>query len=318
MSAASAVEWSFRPVLRPVHLAGRTLFRVPVPLYVCESHFSALPDDPDALPLPLDDDPVARGAYVRSQPVRQDLPRFGTRRGLMRYVPQHYDRTLVRKRGSFADYLGKFGSKERNTIKRKVRKYTDAAGEDFLRTFRTVDDVAPFLALAQILVPRTYQDRLYGNQLHDTPEWRQFLEQKASHDRFRGFVAMKGDQPTAFWQFTRLGAVLLSEYTGYDPEAHALSPGVVLLYGVLESMFADPQLAALDFGEGEAQYKEHFGTDRQRCAEIFYLRPSLRNAELIAVDQVSWLAHAAFAPLDRQLDRRGWRAPLKRFLRRVS
>ena len=46
MAVVSAVEWSFRPVLRPVHLAGRTLFRVPVPLYVCESHFSALPDDP--------------------------------------------------------------------------------------------------------------------------------------------------------------------------------------------------------------------------------------------------------------------------------
>ncbi len=318
MAAVSAVEWSLRPVLRPVHLAGRTLFRVPVPLYVCESHFSALPDDPDALPLPLDDDAAARGAYVRSQPVRQDLPRFSLRAGLLRYVPQHYDRTLVRKHGSFADYLGKFGSKERNTLKRKVRKYSDAAGEHFLRSFRTVDEVAPFLVLAQMLAPLTYQDRLYGNQVHDTPDWRQLLEQTASQDRFRGFVAMKGDQPTAFWLFTRLGEVLLSEYTGFDPNEHALSPGVVLLHGVLESMFADPQLAVLDFGEGDAAYKEHFGTEKQRCAEVFYLRPSLRNAELLAVDQVSWLAHAAFAPVDRQLERRGWRAPLKRFLRRVS
>lgn len=315
---ADNVDWTFRPVLRPVHFAGRTLFRVPVPLYVCESHFHQLPLDPDALITPLATDLDAPGAYVRSQPVRADLPRFEQRAGMLRYVPHHYDRTLVRKRGTFTEYLAQFSAKERYNLKRNVRKLAEAAGGDALRLFRDASEVAPFLERVQIITPRTYQARLYGNQLGDTPDWRARLAALAVEDRLRGYVLSLGDRPIAFWLFARLDDVLLSEYTGFDPEHRALSPGTALLYQVLEQMFADPQIAALDFGEGDAVYKQKFGTDTQRCAEIFYLRPRVRNAEMVVADQAAWLAKRAIAPLDRELERRGWRAPLKRFVRQFG
>ena len=65
--------WVFRPLPRPVAL-GRTLFRIPVPLYVCNLHFSQLPIDPNAIELPLDADPKAFGAYIKQQPSTAPLP----------------------------------------------------------------------------------------------------------------------------------------------------------------------------------------------------------------------------------------------------
>ncbi len=295
---------------------GRKLFHVWTPLYVCNIHFSELPDDPDAVRLPLEDDAQAGGAYIRSQPVTQDLPRFTLRGSLLRYVPSHYDRFMIEKAGTFKDYMGKFSAKRRYNINRTVKKYYEAAGsKDCFKLYRTPDEMLEFHRIAQQLAPKTYQARLYENQLPDTQEFKDQLVDLARQERALGALLFMKDQPVVFWWFTRDGHVLLSEYTGFDSEHRALSPGTALLYLVLEQIFADDRIKMFDFGEGDAFYKEQFATGSRRCAEVFYLRPQARTLSMVSLDTSFWAMRRALKPVEAELEKRGIKARLKRLIR---
>jgi CelD/BcsL family acetyltransferase involved in cellulose biosynthesis len=295
---------------------GRKLFHVPTPLYVCNLPFYALPEDPDLVRSPLDDDAAAGGAYIPSQPVARDLPRFALRGSVLRYVPRHYDRFTIAKTGSFADYVRGWSGHQRRKLGYAVRKLREAAGAaDCFRLYRTPDEMLEFHRLAAPVAAKTYQARFYARQLPDTPEFRRELVELAAQDRTLGALLVVRGQPAAFWWLTRHGPVLVSEYTGFDPDRRALSPGTVLLYLLLEQVFADPRITMFDFGEGDAFYKERFATRKQRCAEVFYLRPRARTLSMVALDSSFIGLRHALAPLEQQLEELGIKARLKRMLR---
>jgi CelD/BcsL family acetyltransferase involved in cellulose biosynthesis len=234
----------------------------------------------------------------------------------LRYVPSHYHRFMIEKTGTFKDYLGKFSAKRRYNLNRTVKKYYQAAGtQQCFKLYRTPDELLQFHAIAQQLAPHTYQARLYENQLPDTPEFKQQLVELARQERTLGAILFMDDRPVVFWWFTRHGGVLLSEFTGFDSQQRALSPGTVLLYLVLEQVFADARITLFDFGEGDAFYKELFATGSRRCAEIFYLRPQARTLSMVSLDTSFWAMRRALRPVEQQLEKRGIKARLKRLIR---
>lgn len=309
-------DWTLKPLQRPMMFLGRKLFQVSTPLYVCNLHHSALPDDPDAVRLPLDDDARAGGAYIRSQPVTQDLPRFALRGPLLRYVPSHYDHFFVDLTGTFKDYMGRFTAKSRYKLNRTVKKFQEAAGtKDCFKLYRTPDEILEFHQHAQKLVPLTYQARVFDNQLPDTAQFKQQLRALALEERTLGALLLIKGEPVVFWWFTRHGSVLVSEYTGFDPAHRDLAPGTALLYLVIEQMFADARVQVFDFGEGALFYKEHFATGSRRCAEVFYLRARPRTLSMVSLDTGFWAMRRALRPVEDELERRGVKARLKRLLR---
>ena len=61
---------------------------------------------------------------------------------------------------------------------------------------------------------------------------------------------------------------------GYLPQHADQSPGTVLLYLILEDLFALDRYRILDFGSGSAFYKEAFATGCLEFADCYLLRPS--------------------------------------------
>jgi hypothetical protein len=313
------MAWTMRPVRRSITFFGRKLFHIERPLLVCTTHFSQLTTDPDALALPLDAHPEAAGVYVQAQPVSADLPRFALRGGLVRYVPTHYDRYMVKLPATFADYLQKFSNKHRKALARRVRKHEEEnGGFPAFRLYQSPAEMLEFLALAMTFAGQTFQARLFQAQLRDTPEFRRQMLALAERGDTLGALLFDKERPIAFWWFTRDGEVLVSEYTGYDDAYRPLGPGTLVLWRVLEHAHADGRTRVLDFGEGHADYKEYFANDRQRCAEVYYLRrASLPNLGLMSFDSASWGARRALGPIERELERRGLKSKLKKFLRRT-
>ena len=308
-------EWTFRPVRRPMYLFGRKLFHVATPLWVCATHFSRLSDDADAIPAPLVEHPEAGGAVIGSQPVRADLPLLERRGDLYRWVPKHFDRQLVRTIGGFAEYLAKFSGKTRYNLTRKAKKYLEAAGPAPLKIYRTPDELGAFLAAAATLASKTYQARVFGNQLPNTPEFVAHARALAAEGRTRGVILEHQGRPACFWWFTLDSGVLLSEFTGFDAELRALSPGTALLYMLLPSLFEDPAVEVLDFGEGDNDYKRLFATESRRCAEVFWLRVRPSTVAMVGIETALVKLRQAMKPLEDELERRGWRAKLKRLVR---
>lgn len=279
-------------------------------LRIVDTHFLHLGADPaktlEALgPLP----PEAHGTLLRSHPVSGALPRIARDAGALRYVRQQYERHYVVLSGTFEEYLGHFSSKSRSTLRRKVRRFAEHNGGTLdWRQYRTPAELREFYPLAREVSAKTYQERLLGSGLPETEEFRNRMESEDA----RGYVLMHDTKPVAYIYCPCHDGILAYQYVGHDPEYSALSPGTVLQYVVLENLFASKEARYFDFTEGEGQHKRLFSTHSVPCADIYYLRPSLRNTCMVrihaAADTFShWIG--AF------LDRLGLKARLKRWIR---
>ena len=71
------------------------------------------------------------------------------------------------------------------------------------------------------------------------------------------------------------------DYLGFDPEYARWSPGTILQWLVLEKLLDDQGVRTFDFLEGETASKRLFATGSQRCADIYFFKPSLKNILLV-------------------------------------
>ena len=242
------------------------------------------------------------------------LTRLGLRGGLIRYVPSQYRRYYVDLRpGTFEDYLQGFSSKSRNTLKRKIRKCAEAHGGDMVcREFRTWPEIEEFLAIARPLAERTYQQRLLGRSLPSDQAFLDEIRALATTGNARGYLLLLAGRPAAFLLCPIYDGRVLYEWVGYEPDLSALSPGTVLQYLVLEKLFAEGRFQLFDFTEGEGGHKEFWSRSHAQCADIYYFRPSVKNAALVG-------CHLALASASRTavrtLDRFGLKERLKRAFR---
>lgn len=270
-------QWVQRRLGLRYFLGELPLFQVNFNLARLDRHFSELTDTPDESLVRWDALGPVEGVLYRSHPVGSDMPSLKRLPQAIRYVPVQYEHYYLEFAGTFDDYLGKFPQKQRYNLKRTVRKYAEFAGGLDCRQFRTRDEVAQFYSQARELSTKTYQERILGVGLPGEDAFRDDLLAKAERGEVRCFMLYHAQRPVSYLHCRSAGNVLLYDYIGYDPEYAAWSPGTVLQMCVIEMLFAEGSFRLLDFGQGAAQYKRMFSTGSQRCADIYYFRPTLRN-----------------------------------------
>jgi CelD/BcsL family acetyltransferase involved in cellulose biosynthesis len=156
---------------------------------------------------------------------------------------------------------------------------------------------------------------LLNSGLPETDEFSRDLASRAAAGEVRGYLLMKAGRAAAYVLCYCRGGIATYDFVGFDPDLGELSPGAVLQYLLLESLFDDPDIAVFDFTEGEGSQKQLFATDNRLCAKTYVLRASLYN-------EASIRAHRA---LDRivgrvgsMLDAVGMKSALRKFLRRSA
>jgi len=263
-------------------------------------------------------DGTVEAALVYSAPIPEPLPRLARHDRVLRYVPSQYRRYFLDLRGgTFAQYLEGFSGKSRSTLRRKVRKWTEAQSPSSpaMRVYRTPSEIDTFLVQAHALSGKTYQERLLGRGLPTEEAFAVEMRKLAAEDHLRGYLLFANEQPAAFLLCPVRDGCVLYDWVGYDPAFAALSPGTVLQYLALEDLFAEGRFRLFDFTEGEGEHKAFWARDHAPCADIYYLRPSLRNRALLGSHAG---LHVASRAAVRLLDRYGVKARLKRLLRHRS
>jgi hypothetical protein len=301
------LEWHDSHAALEYPFAGRQLGLVPFKARVSTTPWTAI------APVPNDADAVAQLsssslAQVYSHPVASHLPLIALTHGAIRYVARHYHRYTIDTTGTFADYLQRLGAKTRQTLKRKVRQYCAHVGFDVpWRRFETLDELREFHVLAHRISAGTYQERLFNAGL---PSWSEFVDRIQEAGAGRGFLLYHGAVPTAFL-FTpvhRGRAVYTS--LGYDARYARWSPGAVLQYFAVSSMFDDADITVMDFAEGEGQHKATFATSSTYCADIYYFRMAPRALAAVA-------SHILVRAVDRAASSTLNRVGLKRTVRKM-
>jgi CelD/BcsL family acetyltransferase involved in cellulose biosynthesis len=199
-----------------------------------------------------DDDPLA--AYLSKPP--------GPVAGVLRVEHKVLDSYRVAVAGTFEDYWrSRFSAKTRNTILRKLRLLeNEAPGRVDFRIYTEACQVDAFLRSAEEVARRSYQWRRGYHVVKETGRERRRLEHLARRGQWRGYLLFVRDEPCAYCLGTVYGRKFDYDVPGYDERMARLSPGTVLLYRILEDLFASGMADELDFGAGPAEYKRLFAT----------------------------------------------------------
>ena len=277
--------WKKRTLPFRFRLGEITLFSVAADLDVCMLDFLELRDGKSCHVHMAETVPEGIDGYlIRSMPVQEKLARIADIDRKLRYVPRQYERYYIDLKGTADDYLKKFSSRSRSTLRRKVRKFAEYSGGDISWSeYSSPDEMADFYSLARQVSQLTYQERLLEAGL---PSGKEFLAQMrllAQKNSVRGYLLFHQDKPVAYLYTPIQKGSLIYQHLGYDPEYSKWSPGTVLQWLVIEKLFASGSFDLFDFTSGEGSHKKYFSTGSQRCADMYYLRRTFRNQLIVSV-----------------------------------
>jgi CelD/BcsL family acetyltransferase involved in cellulose biosynthesis len=238
--------------------------------------------DADSLLLALDFPSNQGDEAVTFYPGRRITERQSTIRATrraIRYIRNQRTSHYIDLRRTFQDYLKDFSAKRRGNLQREIRKLTAmAAGTFECRIYRGPEKVSEFHALARKVAVKTYQEKLFGGAIPGTPEFVARLNARAQDDSYRGFILMVKGEPVSYVYLPIVDDRIVDfQYLGYDPEFSEWSPGTVLLYLALESVFSEGTFRYFNLSYGEGQMKRVFGRAGFLQADVYFFRWTLRN-----------------------------------------
>jgi CelD/BcsL family acetyltransferase involved in cellulose biosynthesis len=265
---------SFQVGARTLLAVKRSLVRVGVSLE--EAREGRLPVLP---PLPND----AHGYVVTSLPEdRLEAMIYASGR-MTGFVRQRYVRYFADLTGSYDGYLAKLSSNARQGVKRKAKKIAQVSGGAVeVRRYRTPTELQVFHDIARGIALRTYQEKLLGEGLPDSPAFVRAMLAKAAADEVRAWLLLVAGEPAAYLYCPARGDTLIYEYVGHDPAYNELSPGAVLQMEAFRDLFEEGRFARFDFTEGEGQHKRQYSTGGVPCLDLLLLRPTLTNRVTMA------------------------------------
>jgi CelD/BcsL family acetyltransferase involved in cellulose biosynthesis len=307
-------SWSLKQVPLKFQLSDLTLFSIAMPLRVRSIAINEnIPPVDQPQPPAEELETGCEGFLVRGIAVSSPVAKVQRVGRYQRYVFSTYFHSYIDLRTSFDAYKAKFSAKSRATLLRKIRKYSDHCGGALKwRTYRTVDEMTEFYALARAVSSKTYQERLLDAGFPDSESFRQDTLERAAQGLVRAYILFHHDKPVSYLFCPVENGVLLYQYLGYDPEYIAYSVGTILQWLAIEQLFEEALFECFDFTEGQSEHKRFFATHQSLRVNAMFLRSSARNAVVIR-------AHNAFSSLSssvgRALDKVGLKAKIRRVIR---
>lgn len=246
--------------------------------------------------------PLAREAHgysITSLPEDRETAMTQTAGTMIPFVRQRYTRYYADLTIGFDAYLNALSSNTRQGLRRKAKKIVQVSGGELdVRRFRTAEELEAFHDVARRISLRTYQERLMGSGLPDTPEFLRAMVTQAAADKVRGWLLYIAGEPAAYLYCPVRGRTVIYEYVGHDPAFNDLSPGAVLQMEAMHDLFEAGGFDRFDFTEGEGQHKRAMATGGVPCVDLLLLRPSLTNrATTVALggfnSSVAWAKQTA-------------------------
>jgi len=257
------------------------------------------------------DSPLARSLQKVPGMLRRDIfPSVQVHRSLK--IPQNVD----------AFYAG-LSPKVRKNQKWQAKKLLETFQQQAeMRCYTLPSDLETIFAHIDQIASTTYQRGL-GVGFADTPEMRGRLELAAQKGWLQAFILYLAGKPAAFWLGTRYRNRFFSDYMGYDTAHAKYSPGMYLVLKGIESFCSQtgPQrISEIDFGLGDAQYKQVLATDSWVEQSCYLYALNLGGAALNFSRTLTGLIDKSARGVLRRLNledyvKTGWR---KRIARRRS
>ena len=201
---------------------------------------------------------------------------------VIRYVPFRSKRYFIDLSvGSINEYLAKFSKKTRGNLRRQVRHFAEYSGSNIdFRCYSAPEEMAEFCEHAIAVSVLGYQKNNPW-RFPETNEFRKDVIAEAREGRTCGFVLMHENKAIAY-AFCRIDSeVITYSNIGYDPRFARYSPGIVLLFLILEQLFAARRFRLFDLGQGGWAYKALFATGSVDYVKMIWFPITIPNIGLV-------------------------------------
>lgn len=175
------------------------------------------------------------------------------------------------------------------------------------------DDIPDITSRIEVVAARTYQRGL-GAGFVDDDEVRQRYRLLADRGRLRIMLLEIEGNVKAFWIGTVYKGVFHSAATGYDPDFRVYELGTLMFVNMIDELVKEG-VTKLDFGLGDAFYKERFGDESWQETILLLFAPGVKG---IFIRSSQYCFNAVDNSLRRLLQKTGILNRVKTTLRRLA
>lgn len=185
----------------------------------------------------------------------------------------HWTMTLPEQPGFL---LKQMRSKHRSWINSRQKKLESAyPGKVSWQWISDFNDIADITARLEIVAARTYQRGL-GAGFVDDEEHRQRYRFFANRGQLRVYLLEIDGKVKAFWIGTVYNGVFHSSATGYDPDLRVYEVGTLMFISMTDELVREG-VFKIDFGLGDAFYKERFGNQSWKETTVLLFSPNFKG-----------------------------------------
>lgn len=177
------------------------------------------------------------------------------------------------------EFLNRVKRKHRywlNRLDRNLEK--EFPGRVEFRCYKEASEANTLLKDLEIVASRTYQRQLNVG-FKSGEEQRRRLTMAAEQGWLRAYVLYLNEEPCAFWLGDVYKGIFYSAMTGYLPEYEKYELGTVVFLKMIAQL-CEEEVATIDYGLGDAAYKERFGDESWNEASVRIFAPSLAAVSL--------------------------------------
>lgn len=215
---------------------------------------------------------------------------------------------------SVPEFHRSLSAKVRKNQKWQAKKFvSEHSGDVSVNCITSVADLGVAIKDIEAIAAKGYQRTLRVGFVDDAAMRKRLLFE-AERGWLRAYLLYASGSPCAYWIGTVYGEVFHSDYMGYDPEFAKYSPGMFLIMRVIEN-FCDCNnggIREINFGHGDAQYKELLGNCEWQESSVYLFSPNVRGTYLAALRGVTAVIDSG---IRKTLSKAGLAAKVKRLWR---
>jgi len=172
-----------------------------------------------------------------------------------------------------AEYWKTFSSRSLSKFRRNLKKF----GKTELERVTELDQIPEFLQAAHDISVESWQSRRFGLRIRNDDAELQQLSALAQHGLLRSYLWRIEGRPAAFAVCNQHGGCFHYEEIAFRAEFSQFSPGRTMLHQIVEDLLSHNPPQTLDFGGGDAEYKQQFANRESRSGTV-WLVPSTWHA----------------------------------------
>jgi glycosyltransferase involved in cell wall biosynthesis len=206
------------------------------------------------------------------------------------HLLEHVRYSSMRLPRTIASLYEKMSPKHSKWIRRLPRVLErDHPGQLRFRVFEKPEEAEMLCEDADKIARRTYQ-RALGVGFVDNEMNRRRLKLEAEKGWLHAEVLYIDEEPCAFWITSLYGRTVYLAFTGYDPKYRKYEPGTILFVRMIQNLINN-NVDIMNFGAGEAFYKERFSDESWEEATMFIFAPTFKGLLVNSIQSFTFLCN---------------------------